>query len=198
MRTRNTDKEELVKRKAIELLASEGFEGFSMNKLAKACGISVATLYIYYADKDDLIKQIGIEIGREFFGGALKGLSPDMPFAEGLRLQWDNRLAFAKDNLLNMQCWDAIRHSPHNEYVLAESHGDFREVLSQFKNNAIERGELVALPMEVFWSIAYGPLYTLLRFQAEGKSFGGKPFTFTNEMKEAAFAAVIRALTPVI
>lgn len=196
MRTRNADKEELVKKKAIELLVSEGFEGFSMNKLAKACGISVATLYIYYADKDDLIKQVGTEIGHEFFGGALKGFSPDMSFAEGLRLQWNNRLAFAKDNLLHMQCWDAIRHSPHSEYVLKESNGGFREILAQFKKNAIDRGELVALPMEVFWSIAYGPLYTLMRFQAEGKSIGGKPFSLTDEVKEAAFSAVIRALTP--
>ncbi|WP_245895661.1 TetR/AcrR family transcriptional regulator [Flavobacterium album] len=66
MRTRNADKEELVKQKAIELLVKEGFQGFSMNKLAKASGISVATLYIYYQDKDDLIKQIGIEIGKTF------------------------------------------------------------------------------------------------------------------------------------
>jgi TetR/AcrR family transcriptional regulator, multidrug resistance operon repressor len=196
MRTRNTDKEELVKEKAIELIVAQGFEGFSMNKLAKACGISVATLYIYYADKDDLIKQIGIETGKAFFGGALKGFDPKMPFAQGLRLQWDNRISFSKDNALKMHCWDVIRHSPHGEYVLAESHGNFREILRDFSKNAIARGELVKLPMEVFWSIAYGPVYTLLRFQAEGKSFGGKPFEFTEEMKEEAFATVIRALTP--
>lgn len=196
MRTRNTVKEELVKEKAIELLVSQGFEGFSMNKLAKACGISVATLYIYYTDKDDLIKKIGVETGKAFFGGALKGFNPEMPFVQGLKLQWDNRISFFKDNTLQMQCWDVIRHSPHGEYVLRESHGNFREVLREFSKNAIARGELVQLPMEVFWSIAYGPLYTLLRFQAEGKSFGGKPFEFTNEMKEEAFTAVIRALTP--
>ena len=55
MRTRNIDKQELVKKKAIEMLVDIGFEGFSMNKLAQACDISVATLYIYYKDKDDLI-----------------------------------------------------------------------------------------------------------------------------------------------
>lgn len=196
MRTRNTDKEALVKQKAIELLVELGFEGFSMNKLAKACGISVATLYIYYTDKDDLIKQIGIETGKAFFGSALKGFDPEMPFSDGLRLQWENRIAYFKDNALNMHCWDVIRHSPHGEYVLRESHGNFRDVLRDFSKNAIARGELVQLPMEVFWSIAYGPIYTLLRFQAEGKSFGGKPFQFTEEMKEEAFTAVIRALTP--
>ena len=56
MRTRDTDKEKLVIEKAIEQIVQDGFQGFSMNKLAKACNISVATLYIYYQDKDDLIK----------------------------------------------------------------------------------------------------------------------------------------------
>ena len=37
MRLRDTKKENLVKSKAIELIVNEGLEGFSMNKLAKAC-----------------------------------------------------------------------------------------------------------------------------------------------------------------
>ena len=61
MRTRNQDKEQLVKEEALKMLVNEGLEGFSVNKLAKRCGISVATLYIYYKDKDDLILKIAKE-----------------------------------------------------------------------------------------------------------------------------------------
>lgn len=196
MRTRNTDKEALVKQKAKELLVNEGLEGFSMNKLARACGISVATLYIYYQDKDHLIKQIGVEIGRLFFEAALKDFSPDMPFAEGLRRQWDNRIAFSVEYKLEAACQDIIRHSPHGEYVLDQSRAGFGNAMGKFCHNAIARGELVPLTMEVFWSIAYGPLYNMLRFDAEGKSFGNKPFKFTNDMKEEALRVVIKALTP--
>lgn len=196
MRTRNTNKEALVKEKAIELLVKEGFDGFSMSKLAKASGISVATLYIYYQDKDDLIKKIGIEIGEGFFEGALKNFSPDMPFAEGLRLQWDNRIAYSLGNKEAMQCWNALRHSPHNEYILQHAKANFKEVLGKFVHNAIASGQLVQLPFEVFWSIAYGPLYTLLKFESEGKSMGGRAFSLTEELKEAAFKTVIKALTP--
>jgi TetR/AcrR family transcriptional regulator, multidrug resistance operon repressor len=196
MRTRNTEKEALVKEKAIELLVQQGFDGFSMNKLAKASGISVATLYIYYQDKDDLIKKIGIEIGEGFFQGALKNFSPDMAFAEGLRLQWENRIAYTMGNKKAMQCWESLRHSPHNEYILEHVKANFKEVLGKFIRNAIQNGQLVQLPFEVFWSIAYGPLYTLLKFESEGKSVGGSPFTLTEEIKEAAFKTVIKALTP--
>jgi TetR/AcrR family transcriptional repressor of multidrug resistance operon len=64
MRTRNTDKVQLVKQKAIELIVKNGLEGFSMNKLARACNVSVATLYIYYKDRDDLIIKVAVEEGR--------------------------------------------------------------------------------------------------------------------------------------
>ena len=51
MRTRDPIKEEVVKQKAIELLVDKGIEGFSMNRLAKESGVSVATLYIYYSQR---------------------------------------------------------------------------------------------------------------------------------------------------
>ncbi|MEL1246123.1 TetR/AcrR family transcriptional regulator [Flavobacterium sp. DGU11] len=196
MRTRNAGKEDLVKQKAIVLLVKEGFQGFSMNKLARACGISVATLYIYYQDKDDLIRKVGVEIGQAFFRAALKDFDPDMPFAEGLRKQWDNRIAFAMEHREEAACYDVIRHSPHGEYVLEQSFGNFSETMGRFCQNAVKRGQLVPLRLEVFWSIAYGPLYNMLQFDAEGKSFGNRPFKFNNDMKEEAFAIVIKALTP--
>lgn len=178
------------------MLVDLGFEGFSMNKLAKTCGISVATLYIYYNDKDDLIKKIGIEIGQKFFEAATQNFTSDMSFAEGLRKQWDNRIAFAMDNMLETKCYEVIRHSPHADYVLENSYGQFGNKMREFCQNAITRKQLVPLSFEVFWSIAYGPLYNMMRFHAEGKSIGGNPFTFSEKQKDEALAIVIKALTP--
>lgn len=196
MRTRNTNKQSLVKEKAIELLVKEGFEGFSMNKLARACSISVATLYIYYADKDDLIKKLGVELGEQFFEAALKDFHPDMPFAAGLKQQWDNRMAYTLAHQKQTQCYEVIRHSPHGDYVLQQSAKGFGNAMGQFCHNAVLNNQLIPVTMEVFWSIAFGPLYNMLRFHAEGKSLGMKPFAITEAVKDEAFALVIKALTP--
>src|SRR6187402_2079345 len=102
MRTRDTNKEEIVKQKAIEMLGKLGIEGFGMNRLAKESGVSVATLYIYYTDKEDLIKKIGIEIGHNFFNEMIKDFSPEMPFKDGLRSQWENRARFVIKNPLRV------------------------------------------------------------------------------------------------
>jgi TetR/AcrR family transcriptional repressor of multidrug resistance operon len=196
MRTRDTDKQQLVKEKAIEMLVQEGFQGFSMNKLAKAADISVATLYIYYKDKDDLIKEIGAEIGKAFMKVTLKDFSPEMHFAEGLKKQWENRAAFAIKYPKEVACYEIMRHSSHGEYIAAASLKGFKETMGAFCRNAVKNQELIAVPVDVFWSVAYGPLYSLLRFHDEGKSIGGRPFKFSKKTMEEALQLVLKALTP--
>ncbi|MGG7034508.1 MAG: TetR/AcrR family transcriptional regulator [Flavobacterium sp.] len=196
MRTRDTSKEELVKRKAIEMLVKKGIEGFSMNRLAKEAGVSVATLYIYYTDKDDLIKKIAIEIGQDFFSEMLKDFSAEMPFVEGLRKQWENRANFMMENFNEVACWEILQNSSYSEYITQESMKDFKNIMYQFFNNAVERKEIAPISKSVFWSIAYGPLYSLLRFHNKGKSMGGAPFTLTKEIQDEAFELVIKALKP--
>lgn len=196
MRTRNTNKEELVKQKAIEMLVKQGIEGFGMNRLAKESGVSVATLYIYYTDKEDLIKKIAIEIGQNFFGEMLKDFSSDMPFVEGLRKQWENRANFMMANRNEVACWEILQNSSYSEYIVKESMKDFKNTMIDFFENAVERKEMIPVSKDVFWSIAYGPLYALLRFHDKGKSLGGFPFTLTKEIQNEAFELVIKALTP--
>ena len=196
MRTRDTNKEEIVKQKAIEMLVKLGIEGFGMNRLAKESGVSVATLYIYYTDKDDLIKKIGIEIGQNFFNEMVKDFLPTMPFKEGLRKQWENRARFALKYPLNVACWELLSHSSYRDYILEQSLSDFKIKMSTFLQNAITKKELLPISTEVFWSIAYGPLYSLLRFENEGKNFGGGPFKLTQKTTDEAFELVIKALTP--
>ncbi len=80
MRLRSIEKEELVKQKAIELIVKDGLEGFSMNKLAKACQISVGTLYIYYKDRDDLIIKVTVEELKLMEDYIIKDFNPEMSF----------------------------------------------------------------------------------------------------------------------
>ena len=61
MRTRDEVKEGAIRQKALEMAVKEGFDGLSMQKLAKAAGVSPATIYIYFKDRDDLILQLWLE-----------------------------------------------------------------------------------------------------------------------------------------
>lgn len=195
MRTRDNTKELLVKEVACKLLVAEGFQGFSMNKLARACGISVATLYIYYQDKDDLIKKLGVELGKAYYEEMMKDFSPDMSFRDGLRKQWDNRSQFAMKYPLEVECHEIIRASSHRDYVMRECFAELKTVFGEFIKNAIARNELKPMTREVFWSIAYGPLYSLLRFHHEGKTLGNDDYQLSQKELDETFELVIKALS---
>lgn len=194
MRARDANKVELVKQQAIELLVKVGFEGFTMNKLAKACKISVATLYIYYQDKDDLILKIGIEEVERLSGIMLENFDPESSFEEGLKQQWKNRAKCLFENPWSAQMIEQLRTSTYQSKVLKVFAKNFKEPLGKFMHNSIERGEIDQMPFETYWSIAFAPLYNLIRFHNEGQSLGGKPFVLTDEVLWKTFELVLKAL----
>ena len=82
MRTRNIQKEATIREKALEMIVKEGFDGFSMQKLAREANVSPATLYIYFVNKEDMLRQLYNEVQRTFTRVALDGFDPNVPFAE--------------------------------------------------------------------------------------------------------------------
>lgn len=201
MRNRDLNKENSIKQKAIEIIVKEGLDGFTMNKLAKACHISVGTPYIYYKDKDDLIIKLVIEEGNTMEIEINKGFDPDSSLEEGLRVQWTNRYNYALKNPLLLPFFEQINNS-HYSYQFNEMFNEkpgmfmseFKNNLLNFISNTVQRGEMAEIPFEIFWSIAFSPLYTLLRFHQQGKSISGLPFTLTDEMVWITFEKVYRSL----
>src|SRR5262245_19594945 len=108
MRVRDINKEQAIRDKAIEMIAQDGLDGFSMQKLAKAAGVSPATLYIYYKDREDLILKISTEITLDSMETSLKGLHPKMSFADGMELQWKNRMAYYLAHPLDIEFVEQI------------------------------------------------------------------------------------------
>lgn len=194
MRIRDEEKVNLVKQKALESIVENGFEGFSMNKLAKSCGISVATLYIYYKDKDDLIISIAREEGDKMSDAMIKDFDPKASFEDGLRIQWINRHQYISRNPFSYLFFEQLRTSTYQDRFLDSFMKKFKVVIKEFMSNVVQRGEINPMPLEVFWSIAYAPLYSLIRFDKEGQSVGGKPFKLTDDVLWQTFNLTIKAL----
>jgi len=196
MRTRDTDKEELVRRKAIELVVSEGLDGFSMQKLAKAAQISPATLYIYYKDREDLLVKVCLSVADHLLEVSLKDFYPEMPFAEGLAVQWRNRMEYFMKYPLETEFLEQVRYSPLHTKVHVTIASKFGSVLGPFVHRAIEHGELQRLPFEVYWSVAFAPLYQMMKFHNQGFGPSASKFELTEPVMKQALTLVLKALKP--
>jgi TetR/AcrR family transcriptional repressor of multidrug resistance operon len=196
MRSKDEQKRQSIREKTIEMVVRSGLDGFSMQKLARAAGVSPATLYIYYKDREDLILQTCLEISNDLFDATIKNFDPDMLFAEGMKVQWKNRATFFMEHPVQLEFMEQIRYSPMHEKIRATIMQKFGAILGKFADNAVTRGELVPLPFEVYWSVAYAPLYQLLKFHAQENSYVHKKFQLTDEMMEQSLQLIIKALKP--
>jgi AcrR family transcriptional regulator len=197
VRARDPKKEKAIRDKALETIVRHGFDGLSMQKLAKAVGVSPATIYIYFKDRDDLILSLYRDEARKMAEATLDGFDPGMSFADGLRVQWRNRARYCLANPREMHFLEQIRHSPFHSHDEASKGKAFIEAMRAFVRGAIERGELVRVPVEVYWSVAFAPLYQLVKFHMHGRGLPGTThFALDEKLMNQTLELVLRALTP--
>src|ERR1700755_2650987 len=128
MRTRNENKERTIRQKALEMIVQEGFDGLGMQKLARAAGVSPATIYIYFKDREDLILQLYVEAAKKMTEATMKNFDPSMPFAEGLKVQWINRAKYCLKNPHQMYFLESLRNSPLQAKAVAMTDPGFKKM----------------------------------------------------------------------
>ncbi|GEP89741.1 transcriptional regulator, TetR family [Chitinophaga terrae (ex Kim and Jung 2007)] len=193
MRPKDENKELDIRRQAVEMIVKTGFDGLSMQKLAKKVGISPSTIYVYFESREDLLNKLYLEIQNRFEKDALDNFSADLSFEEGLWLQWKNRLRNMIKAPMDYQFYEQFRTSPLINHQAIKP-VIFRKVMNDFVANAVKKKEIKDLPLEVFWAMAYGPFYTLVKFHLDQANIAGKPFSLTEQKLKQAFDLVISAL----
>lgn len=196
MRVRDPDKEHAIREHALDMIVARGFDGLSMQKLAKAAGVSPATIYIYFKSRDDLIVSLYREEQAKMTEETLAGFDPEMSFADGLRVQWINRARYCLANPRRMHFMEQIRYSPFYAREGARKNA-FASAMCTFVDNSIDRGELVRVTVEVYWALAFAPLYQLVKFHMHGRGLPGTgPFTLDEKILNRTLGLVLKALAP--
>ena len=180
----------------MEIVVKEGLDGFSMHKLAASVGISVNTIYLNFKNREDLIIKVYQGVVEKMEQVLLEGFNKEMDFATGLKVQWRNRLQYFTKYPLHIEFTEQIRHLPIYEKVMQHQGKKFTATMGQFYEKAIKNNELIRIPLEIYWSLAYAPLFQLLKFHRQKKSITGKKFVLTETKFNQAFNRVLLSLTP--
>ena len=64
MRLRDEDKQRRIKEAMVNLILREGIDGTSMSKIAREAGVSPATIYVYYENKEEMLTEVFREYAR--------------------------------------------------------------------------------------------------------------------------------------
>jgi len=105
---KSIDKREALVKATIHLVNNNGFHAAPMSKIAKMAGVSPATIYLYFQNKQDLVNQVYIEVKKAFTTNAFKDYDASLSVEKGFEIIWkgiaDFKLNEAEEALFLSQC----------------------------------------------------------------------------------------------
>lgn len=196
MRPKNLEKEEAIRTIALQIIAEEGLENLSMQKLAKAANISPRTIYIKYADKEDLLVKLYVEeVLGSYEKAILNGFSAKMNFAEGVKKLWQNAFEYFKANKHAFALMQHGKVSPLLNKAYQEKNikeGDYFAPVLSFLKRHVAAGTITKMPQEVHRALLFAPLTELVQ---EYFDYTQRPKQIiTEKLLAACCEAVIKGL----
>jgi TetR/AcrR family transcriptional repressor of multidrug resistance operon len=166
MRPKNLEMEKSIRTVALQIIAEEGLENLSMQKLAKAVNISPRTIYIKYENKEDLLIKLFIEeVLGAYERAALENFDPNADFAEGVEKLWSNVFNYLKNNKHAFALIQHGKSSPLLNKAYKDEgirQGDHFKPVHQFLKRQAQKGTISDFPIDVHRALLFAPLFDLV------------------------------------
>jgi AcrR family transcriptional regulator len=153
---------------ALELFASQGFDGTAVPEVARRAGVGAGTIYRHFESKEGLVNALY----RREKTRLMAHLMTEFPWLGGSRTQFRAffwRLAgFARRE---PQAFAFLEHHHHARYLDGESRALERDSLAPvrlFLDGARKRGELKELPSEALAAMVWGMLSGVVKAASLG------------------------------
>ncbi|MDR6568596.1 transcriptional regulator, TetR family [Chitinophaga ginsengisegetis] len=166
MRPKNLEKEEAIRTIALQIIAEEGLENLTMQKLAKAANISPRTIYIKYKDKEDLLIKLFIEeVLGPYETAVLENFHASMDFATGVKKLWQNSFRYLTRNRTHFALLQNGKTSPllNKAYQQANiEQGQYFKPIHQFFKQQVKQGVVRNFHQDIYRALLFAPLLELV------------------------------------
>ncbi len=165
----NTLKRDTILNATLELLASAGFHGFSIKQLAAKAGVATGTVYLYFQDRDSLIRELHMNILQRFAQAMFADHDVELPLAEQHHHLCCNLWRFLNENPAVLLSKAQFDHLPPE--ILRSQRDDawslfapLRELFAKGRQNR----QIKELQDDVLASLSFEPYMYLARQQLIG------------------------------
>lgn len=113
MRVKDNSKKDAIFEATIELLNEIGFSNITMSKIGKRAGVSSSTIYVYFDNKEDMLKKVYLDVKEK------------LSIAMSHNIQKDDTAREVVENLVR------------NVVTFVQEHGKYFMFIEQFSNSPI-------------------------------------------------------------
>lgn len=183
-----TDKKSALLQATLTLVNNNGFHNTPMSKIAKLAGVSPATIYLYFENKQDLINTLYLEVKESFSACAFKGFNEEMSVKKGFELIWFNIANYKLNQINEATFLSQCDNSPMiDEAIRVEGLKNLQPLLNLWKRGK-EEGMIKPLSDYILYAITIYPLSFLLEMQDRDI------YTLNQKVKAETFQAVWDAI----
>ncbi|GAB3691114.1 TetR/AcrR family transcriptional regulator [Spirosoma flavus] len=167
MRPKNLDKEDAIRQTALQLIAEEGLENLSMQRLAKAANVSPRTIYIKYENKEDFLIKLFIDnVLGDYEAAVLEDFDETAEFAGGVKKIWLNTFNYFKSNRPSFALMQYGKYSPLLNKAFHERNieeGQFFGPVNRFLRRNAEAGIISDFHHDVYRALLFAPVHDLIK-----------------------------------
>lgn len=139
------NKRERIFQATRELLAEKGFHGLSMSVVAERAEVATGTIYRYFTDKDDLLRQLHHYVNAEAQAALFIDNDPEAPPFEQYRRFWINAFRLLTEDPVCLRCKAQYESSPHYATMKTAAE-DLWQPLLDFFARGRSQGLFIDLP----------------------------------------------------
>jgi AcrR family transcriptional regulator len=188
MRVKDEDKVTRIYAAAIKVVNRDGFQGSSMHKIAQEAKVSAATIYLYFTNKDDMIKKLFIHLkakmGHSYFSN-----ESDLTSSKGtFRTIWLNHYHYIMENMEEYNFLENFSNCPLIERVEKENKADYCPTFESLFDKSKSNGLIMNLNNDLLFSLLFSPInYVVKKSKSKDISL---PMTELIEVFEASWRAI--------
>ena len=141
MRRKDDEKEKSIKEAVTKLILQEGFHGTSISKIAKAAGVSPATVYIYFENKEVMLQDIYNEYAEEIFDHLLNQVNQEMRGQQLIEILVRSYYNYIRENEEIFNFVEQFSNCPSLACGCTETKGicNINNFIVEMKNNQVIR-----------------------------------------------------------
>ncbi|MFW6080345.1 MAG: TetR/AcrR family transcriptional regulator [Desulfosalsimonas sp.] len=161
MRTKDEEKQEALFEATVHTVNRVGFASSSVAKIARQAGVSPATLYIYYKNKEDLLISTYLNIKRRLGEVACRDIDETLPLRDNFRQVWFNLFWFTSRHPDYFQFAEQFSNSPYNDRINQKTVDKMFAPVADLIRHGIEMKIIKNMDVEIITAFVFYPAIIL-------------------------------------
>ena len=167
---KDENKKTAITKAIIGLIKEIGNAKISMSKIAKATGISAATLYVYYKNKENMFREVYLDVKKHMIEECGRNICPRENVQEAVRKLCKNLLRYMKEYTDEFLFIEQACNSPMATDEMLEELEQYNQNTISIFQRGVQEGILKQTSPVLLISFCYYPIQQIFKEWRKEKS----------------------------